>query len=237
MKAGFVFLHGAGLGSYIWRDVLPTLTLPALTIDYPNREQDDNVNRNLSFEDYTREIIRQIDGWDCEKLILVGHSIGGCLGLKVVRHYGSRIAGFVGLGAAIPANGGSFVSCLPFPQRLMMPLLLNLAGTRPPRSMIERGLCHDLSSTQTDEVVRRFTPESKRLYTSKCGAGIPSCLRMYIKLTDDKEFPMAVQDKMAKNLAAERVVSIHSGHLPMMSRPMELTDTLNRFFQEALNRL
>lgn len=236
MKAGFVFLHGAGLGSYIWQDVMPKLELPALTIDYPNREQGYNVNRNLSFEDYTREIIRQIDAWDCERLLLVAHSIGGCLSLHIARHYGSRIAGLAGVGAAFPAKGGSFVSCLPFPQRLIMPVLLNLAGTRPPQNMIELGLCHDLSPTQTGEVVRRFTPESKRLYTSKCGAGTPSCPRMYIKLTDDKEFPIAVQDKMAQNLAAERVVSIHSGHLPMMSRPHELAGILSQFCQDALRR-
>ena len=34
---GFVFFHGAGLGSWIWEDVISRLDYPCLALDYPGR--------------------------------------------------------------------------------------------------------------------------------------------------------------------------------------------------------
>lgn len=230
---GFILLHGAGLGSFIWDEVKSGLHLPAFSVDFPNRNQGGRVNRQLHFEDYVKQIIQEIEKWEIEKLIIVAHSIGGCVGLKVAEYFESRIAGFVGIGAAIPVNGNSFISCLPYHQRILVPLLLKIVGTKPPKKVIERGLCNDLEDEQTALVVHQFTPESRFLYTEKCKAGIPDTNRFYIRLSLDKEFPLSVQDKMAKNLNAQKVTTLQSGHLSMLSRPEELADVLNGFYKDT----
>jgi len=231
---GIVFIHGAGLGGFIWDEVKSELDFPAFAIDFPNRNQGDKINQHLSFEDYSKAIIKQIKKWKLEKIILVTHSIGGCVGLKVAEYFGERIFGFVGIASAIPSNGNSFLSCLPFPQKFILPLLLNIAGTKPPKSAIETGLCNDLSDRQKKRVVENFTPESKSLYTQKCAAKIPDCERLYIKLIQDKEFLLSMQDKMAVNLKTKNIAALQSGHLPMLSQPKELAKILNGFTKSIL---
>ena len=52
--------------------------------------------------------------------------------MELAARLAERVAGFVAIGAAIPKRGGSFVSSLPFPQRIIMPVLLK----RPERSRL-----------------------------------------------------------------------------------------------------
>lgn len=231
---GFLLIHGAGLGSFIWDEVREFIRYPVLSIDLPNRNLDFKSNRKLSFEDYIYSIVRRVEKWDVQKFIIVAHSISGCLGLTVAEFFRSRVVGFIAVGAAIPVTGSSFISCLPFPQRIILPVIISLAGTRPPEKTIEKGLCNDLSEEQKYMVIKNFTPESKSLYLGKCKAGIPDTKRLYVVLCNDNEFPPALQYKMAENLKAHRTVTIQSGHLPMMSKPEEVARILIRFYNEVL---
>lgn len=151
-------MYGAGLGSFIWNNLIPLMKFPVLTIDFPNREKEGNIN--LSFNDYKDSALGQINNWDVEKFIIVTHSIGGCVGLSLTDHFADRIVGFVGIGSVLPTNGDSFIACLPFPQRLLMPIILTLFGTKPPQKSIQQELCNDLSESQCLEIVNRFTPEA-----------------------------------------------------------------------------
>jgi pimeloyl-ACP methyl ester carboxylesterase len=233
---GIIFIHGAGLTSTVWDEVISLIRFPALPIDFPYRNQS-AAAAELKFSDYIKSIIRQIDRWDVEKFILVTHSLGGCLGLEVAEFFRSRIIGFVAIASAIPIKGESFISCLPYPQKIIMPLILKVAGTKPPKRLIEKGLCSDLTTEQAEKVYERFVPESKDLFFEKCNAGIPDTKRLYIKLTSDRELPLSVQEKMAKNLDAHKVLTLHSGHLPMLSKPAELVRMLTRFYNEAILEL
>lgn len=228
---GIVFIHGAGLGSYIWEEVRPLLKYPSMAVNFPNRHRD-KANEKLSLNDYCRHLIKRIKKWDVQHLIIVAHSIGGVVALKLAEHFDDRVAGFVGVSAAIPKNGGSYASCLPFPQRLIMPLMLRIAGTKPPANSIAKALCNDLTDEQTDQVIHKFTAEARRLYTDRCEAGLPRAKRMYIKLTRDQAGSIAVQERMARNLQADRLETIRSGHLVMMSHPQELASLLNDFTNE-----
>ena len=226
---GFILIHGAGLGSYIWDEMIKLLNHPALAINFPNRNNSDGMNSKLRFGDYTNSVIEQISDLNVAKFVIVTHSIGGCVGLKVAEHFSNKTAGFAAIGSAIPQYGNSFISCLPFPKKIILPVIMKLAGTRPPAKAIETGLCNDLNSSQKKMVIQNFTAESRFLYTDKCNAGIPNTSRMYIKLTLDNEFPVSMQNKMANNLKAKNIKEIESGHLPMMSQPVKLAEILNNF--------
>ncbi len=231
---GFILIHGAGLGSFIWDDLKNKLALPSVSVDFPNRNADEQTNAGLHFRDYVDSIIKQIEKSDIGRFIIVAHSIGGCVGLKVADHFKERLAGFIGISAAIPLNGGSFISTLTFPQNLIMPLMLRFAGTKPPEHAIVNGMCHDVSAVKKEMVIKRFTPESPFLFTEKCGAPVPETRRYFIKLDLDKEFSPSLQDKMAINLSAQKVSYLHSGHLPMLSQPDKLAITLNNFAKEII---
>ncbi|MCH8536059.1 MAG: alpha/beta hydrolase [Flavobacteriaceae bacterium] len=233
-KIGIVLIHGAGLGSFIWDDLKPLIKTPVLTIEFPNREVGDKSNSNLTFDDYKKSATEQIEKWGIDNFVIVTHSIGGCVGLSLTDYFAEKVVGFVGISSAIPTNGKSFISCLPFPQSLIMPLILNLFGTKPPQKAIEQTLCNDLTSEQTSEIVKRFTPEAKLLYTTKVNYKNFEIKKLYIKLTNDKEFPLKLQDKMIKNLTTRKVVTIDSGHLPMISNPKELSLILSDFIKDVV---
>jgi pimeloyl-ACP methyl ester carboxylesterase len=220
---GLVFVHGAGLGPWIWEGMASLLEAPYLLAEFPRNGAERSLN------DYSRHVVGQIDGFKTHRLVLVAHSLGGVVALKVAEAVGERLAGFVGVGAAIPADGGSFVSSLPLVKRVLNTVILRVSGTKPPETAIRRGLCNDLSAEQADEVVRRFSPEARAVYFERTGVPVPEPPRMYVRLTDDNEFGVPLQSAMAHNLGTDDVRDIASGHLPMLSRPQELSRLLNQF--------
>lgn len=224
---GLVLIHGAGLGGFIWDGVVSRVRRPVLPVEFPNRGEGDRANRDLTLHDYTDAVAERVEGWDNGRVVLVAHSIGGCVALEVADRLGDRVAGILGVGAAFPKSGESFISCLSFPRKLIMPLILRAFGTRPPAKAIEQGLCADLPPDPSREVVERFTPESRSLYTGKVRYRSLPVERWYVKLTRDRDFPPPVQDAMIENLEARRVVNLDSGHLPMMSRPDEVAGSVS----------
>ena len=222
---GIVFISGAGLHGAIWDGLKNDLKIPVLTVDFADRTK-------LTFDGYVNRAVTAIADWENHHFILVAHSIGALVGLKVAERFEERLKGFVAIGSVIPKNGQSFASSMPFPQRLILPILLWLFGTKPPKKSIESELCHDLPLDTTANIVNNFTPESKALYTTKIHFDLPGTRRLYIKLTDDKTITTDLQDQMIKNLNATEVKTIHSGHLPMLSKPVELANILNGFMTD-----
>jgi pimeloyl-ACP methyl ester carboxylesterase len=228
-EIGIVLIHGAGLGSWIWRETEKHLQTESLAIDFPGRNNDSKDNKSLTLDDYCDHVLDCIRDWDKQQVILVGHSIGGVIALKLADQLGHRVVGFVGISAAIPKNGGPFISTFPFLKRLLMNVILRIAGTKPPKSAIIKSLCNDLTSDQSELVADKFVPESTHLYFDKCNATIPITNKLYIKSSNDLEFPKTLQDEMIKNLDTRQIHTLESGHLPMISCPQQLADILDQF--------
>jgi pimeloyl-ACP methyl ester carboxylesterase len=226
---GMVMVPGAGLGGWIWREVAPLLHAPVLSVELPGRGLDVKARQALSLEAYARHVQAQVERWAPSRIVIVAHSLGGVVALKSAKLLGERVAGFVAVSAVVPRDGGSFLSALPGPRRWTMNVLLRTVGTKAPDSAIRKGLASDLPREVADEVVRRFTPESRRVYLDKTGSGAPDVAKLYVKTTNDNELDSALQDRMITNLGPGKVVPLESGHLPMLSRPGELADVLNEF--------
>ncbi|MDQ0061720.1 alpha/beta fold hydrolase [Paenibacillus harenae] len=232
-KAAFVFIHGAGLDSRIWQEVTNGMDHPCLMVDYPHRGDTGEALKGLRFTDYVAHLRNQVDEQSYDRIVIVAHSLGGSLGLRLAAELSGKVAGFVAIGACIPKNGSSFVSALPFPKRLLLSAIMRILGTKPPESALRSGLCNDLSPEVADEIVRTFTPESVRVFTDRTGAPIPSVPKLFIKLTKDKEIDPALQQQMIANLSPHKVRSLETGHLPMLSDPEGLRQVLLDFLQDV----
>lgn len=202
-KVGFVFIYGSGLERRIWEKVITGFENPSLLVDFPLRNGTYESRQQLDLKKYVIHIKRQVEEWEVQKFVLVAHSLGGIPALQVAADLSDRLVGFVVIGAAIPKKGGSFLSILPFPKRILMSILLRKIGTRPPESAIRRSLCNDLSTEQAAEVVQGFVPESVRVYTDQIDVSVPMVPKLYIKLSRDKEFSQSLQDKMIANLSSQ----------------------------------
>jgi pimeloyl-ACP methyl ester carboxylesterase len=223
MTTGILFIHGAGLNASIWDDVIRELDVPTLAIEYQNRQ-------TLTMDGYVRSASDQIKNWNVDGFIIVAHSIGAVVGLKLAKAYASQIKGFVAIGSIIPLSGQSFASTLPVPMKWILPLILRFLGTRPPDASLKSELCNDLSDEQTARIVSTFTPEARALYTTRIRYDLPDVKRVYIKLTNDASVPPELQDQMAKNLQADEVVMMDSGHLPMVGRVREVAAQISHTF-------
>lgn len=221
-EIGMVFINGAGLSSFIWNDLKGNFQAPVLTIDFFNKEK-------LTFDDYVNQAATDIKNWGKDNFIIVAHSIGALIGLKTAEQFKKELKGFVAIGSVIPQSGQSFTSSMPFPQKLLLPILLSLFGTKPPKQSIAAELCNDLPPDTTLKIVNSFTPEAKALYTTKISFDLPDTNRLYIKLTNDKTITPELQDKMIGNLKATEIKTIDSGHLPMLSKTDALTSILEDF--------
>lgn len=226
---GFVLVHGAGLDVWVWDELLSLIEAPTLAAAFPTRVTDQTVRHGLRLRDYTETVVEQIDAWDVSRVILVGHSIGGTVCMEVASRLGDRLAGFVGLSAGIPEPGRSFLSCLPVQQRVVQRAMLRFAGTRPPRSLIWWSLCAELVDEQADRIVSEFVPESRYLFTDQVDCGIPEVQRRYIQTSMDRSLTPGQQTRMATILGTDDVVTLETGHLPMLSRPGELASALEEF--------
>ncbi|MCZ8515375.1 alpha/beta hydrolase [Paenibacillus filicis] len=228
-RIGFVFIYGAGLRHQIWDQVVSGLEHPVLVVNYPGRKEEERSRQELTLKDYVDYIKGQVGAWNVEKFVIVAHSLGGLLALQIAAEFPGRVVGLAAIGAAIPKRGGSFLSVLPFPKRLMLSILLPRVGTKPPDSAIRTGLCNDLSPTQAEEIIRNFVPESVRLYSDPVDVSIPAVPRLYLKLEKDKEFSPSLQNKMIAHFSPNAIQSLPAGHLPMLSKPEEVCVALRNF--------
>lgn len=228
-ERGLVYVHGAGLNTWIWEELTPLVSSPQLTPTFPAREEEQTPSRDLRLRDYVEHVIQQIEQWGISEIVLVGHSIGGVVSLGVADELSDKVVGFVGISAAIPAEGGSFVSSYPFHQRIVQQAIMRFVGTKPPASVVRRSLCNDLAEEYADRLAEEFVPESRRLYTDRIKAQVPDVPTFYVKTTADNEISPSLQDRMIENLHAEDVVEIDAGHMPMLGCSQEVAGALERF--------
>lgn len=228
-KIGFVFINGAGLESSIWSQVVENFPHPYLLIDFPFRKDNEPLRKQLSLADYVDHMEKQIVNWPIQKFIIVAHSLGGTLAIKLASKMPERIAGFIAVGAIIPKNGGSFLSALPFHKRLLLTMILPKVGTKPPKSAILAGLCNDLSPEVSTKIVEGFVPESIQVYTDRTDAVLIDVPKLYIRLTNDKEIGLSMQNKMIAHFSSHSIQNLNSGHLPMLSNPQKLQHVLLQF--------
>lgn len=223
-QLGIILIHGAGLKDSIWRDVVNQLDFPYILVDYSQLHEGED-RQQLKLDDYVTRAYNQALELNTTKVFVVGHSIGGLVGIEVVKRLGGRAAGFLGISAAIPKPGNNFVSCLPFPQKFIMQLVLKFVGTKPPESAIRQGLCSDLNEEQTHDIMNNFCEESTRLYLDKISNDtMPLLPFYYIKTKNDKEFGVRTQDKMIQRLPRVKVYELNSGHMPMLSHPQRIVN-------------
>lgn len=217
-----VFLHGAGMGSWVWERVMEVLATPTVALDIPGRTV------GATPDSCAAILVAELDRRGVDSVVLVLHSLAGVLASGLSTRVGPRLKHCVFIGAIIPPSGGSFVDALGLLDRLILRILFrfNPNGLKPSSAMIRRQLCNDLSPEDVDMVVTRYEAEMPGLYLTSAGA-LPSLLRCtYIKLLKDQCIPPPQQDAMIKRLVSPVVREIDAGHLVMLSAAGDLARLL-----------
>ncbi|TDS86885.1 alpha/beta fold hydrolase [Nesterenkonia aurantiaca] len=212
MTTPLLFLSGAGLPTWIWDAVRSRVEAPSSVAPRPRSGE--------TVSDYARTAL---EAAPVERFLLVAHSSGGVVAAELARLAApDRITGVLAIAALIPRADASFVSSLPFPQRLILPLVMQVAGTRPSEAAIRTGLGTGLGETTTQHLVADFSPEPREYFTSR--AANPAALsalpaRGYVVTTEDAEIPSTLQRRFATRLHPTETFEVRAGHLPMLTDP------------------
>lgn len=232
MDLAFVLIHGGGLDTWVWEQMIPLLDFPALAV--PRAASGTNLNR-LTITDSAKYIQSQIESAGFKRVILVAHSIGGVLAPPVAKLLPQRVAHLVFVGANIPPEGSSAISIFRSSERFGIAVWLRVMAWNLSfmHKMVEQDmrktLCNDMDEATVQQVLAGGkNPEPPALfYEPVSRLQMPSVPCTYIKLLQDQGIlPPSKQDEMAANIGA-KVVTLNTGHTAMLSRPHELAKLLN----------
>jgi pimeloyl-ACP methyl ester carboxylesterase len=228
---GIVLVAGAGLGSWTWERVLSRLRTPALAVDIPGRAARPADRRTVTLDTIADAVAADIEAARWQRVVLVAHSLAGVMAPAIASRASGRVAEIVFIAAEVPAEGERALDLISAPLRLLLRVMWTIrpTGIRPPPAAIRRALCNDLDDATTAMVVERMEPEAPGIYRSRVSwAGVPVVPRVYVKcLQDQSDISADRQDVMAARLATDRVVSLDTGHLPMLARPEEVAAVLD----------
>nr|WP_176884124.1 alpha/beta hydrolase [Nocardioides sp. YR527] len=215
MTLPLLFLSGAGLPAWIWDEVRSGITVPSAVAPRP-------ATGSGTVTDYARAAL---DAAPEGPFGVVAHSAGGVVATELARLAAGRVAAVLGVAAVIPASGASFASSLPFPNKIVLPLILRVAGTRPPESVIRKGLAAGLDEETVQRLIADLEPEPVTYFTTRTTGheamrAVP--LKKYVVTTDDAELTASWQRGYADQLGAHSVIEIASAHLPMVTNPADV---------------
>lgn len=236
---GFVLLHGAMLGRWIWQRVEPRLAAPALAVDFPGRGDRPADIATVTLGDVVDSVVADVEAWPTDHVVLVAHSLSGMLVPGVISRLPRRIVHVVFVSAAVPLPGASYVDSLPGSQRILLrfALLTQKKGLLSPPWATKRALCNDLDEPTTELVIDHLTREAPRIYSAPVLGEIPASMpTTYVRLTSDRGLSPTVQDKMIARLHDPRVEEIEAGHLPMLGHPDQVAGLLNPLLDGARER-
>jgi pimeloyl-ACP methyl ester carboxylesterase len=95
-----VFIHGVGLTYEIWRPQLNFFNnYSNLSYDILGHGKSSLTKQNISFDDFSEQLIDLIDELKIEKIHLVGFSIGSLIARNFATKYGDRLQSLILLGS------------------------------------------------------------------------------------------------------------------------------------------
>lgn len=235
---GIVLVHGGFQGAWCWERVLPLLEVRALAVDLPGRGRHPVPMAEVTLEACVRSVIADMDAAGLERVVLVGHSLGGASVPVVAARIPERIAHLVLLSCILAPEGGAIVDAFPEETRALARRRLgdsSDASTTMSEQTHRELIGDELDGEDLRWVLDRVGPESRHLFTERASrSGLPDAQpRTYIRLERDLSVPWALQERMIGLLPGLRTVAIDAGHNVMLSRPAALAAILNEIARSA----
>jgi pimeloyl-ACP methyl ester carboxylesterase len=222
----FALIPGAGSGSWIWNRVITELAArghDAIAVELPC----DDPSAGLA--EYADAVVEQLT--DRPEAVLVAQSLGGFAAPLVCRR--APVAMLVMLNAMIPAPGetpGDWWANTGHAEAI--------AGTLerygPMRDWnaeaLEEVFLHDVPPVLAASVATRSRQQSSTPFTSPWTLQAwPDVPTRVLICRDDRLFPLAFQRRVARERLGITPDEMGGGHLPMLSRPIELAERLNAY--------
>jgi len=230
----YVLVHGAWQGEWAWELVKPKLESfghKVVTLDLPGSGKDMTPSKDVTLDSYVDKVVDVINQQN-EKVILVGHSMGGIVITQTAEYVPDKIDKLVYVCAALPKNGESLGG--------------KSAGEKGPKFTVnEHNMTAELlpqfiqetffNATEDEETVqaaiKKMRPQplgpfqqEVKITDDKFG----SLERIYIETTLDNAITIDFQRKMNSETPCNKIITMVADHEPFWSKPEELVTHLNQ---------
>ncbi len=231
----YVLIHGAWHGAWCWFKLTPLLQQlghKVLTPDLPSHGIDKTPTASITLKDYSQCVADVLDS-SPEKVILVGHSMGGVVITEAAQARPDKVAKLVYVTAFLLQDGETLLDVASQdPLALVLP---NLVMSADQSSALVKddviddafyGGCSpsDIALARSLLVPQAGAPFATPVHTTSDGWG--SMDHFYIECLQDRAISIDSQRSMYKKDAGVRVHSMNTSHSPFLSAPQELVDHL-----------
>jgi len=229
----YVLIHGGSDGGFVWEEVASLLRERGHGVrapDLPAHGEDETPIRQISLGSYSERVCEMLDAQD-EPAILVGHSSGGIAVTQAAEHRPEKIEALVYLAAYLPQNGQSMLELVESdPEARGDGVLVHEdeGWLEFPEWVAREAFGTDVAGEVWDRYWARTRPEplaplvTPVLTTEKNFGRLP---RVYVETLRDRGVSPGLQRRMRSALPC-RVVTLDTGHMPMLSAPQQLVDLL-----------
>jgi len=228
----FVLVHGGFYGAWCWERLVPLLDGRALAVDLPGRGQHPSPMEDVTLEACVRSVIADMDEAGLERVVLVGHSLGGATVPVVAARIPDRVAHLVLVSCLLAPEAGSIADGFPPEFREQARRRMGEA----PGALVEMDetthrevIGDELDESDLRWLLAHVGPDSRHLFTDAASrSGLPDALpRTYVRLRRDRTVPWEVQEHVIGLLSGLRTREIDAGHNVMLTHPKTLATLLN----------
>jgi pimeloyl-ACP methyl ester carboxylesterase len=240
-QRGIILIPGGQMSDWIWKDFIPLIKESKyLTISQRLEENSLSSRLSSSLADCTNNIIKQINEHNFEKIIIIGHSIGGLLAALVAQQLKQKVEHVIYIASNLPKNNTNAIDSFPLLQKLMLNSFVK-SQVKKDKTHIESEAKYFISyfcNTSNSNIIeyiksQHLTAEPICIFKEKIkwdySIDVP---QTYIRLLKDKTINKNLQSKMAKNLNVSNIIDIESDHLVMLSNTHLLYDKIKGIIKE-----
>ena len=227
----YILVHGAWHGGWCWDKVVPLLEKEGHRVearDLPGHGKDKTPIHEITLQAYVDSVCKVLDTQH-EKVLLVGHSMGGAVISQAAEYRPEKIKALVYVAAYLLRNGESIA---PIGQgdteSLLVPNIIfaeDMSYCTIRDEAVKESLYGDCSdedvSWATSMLVRQtLAPFTTPIDISEEKFGrVP---RVYIECLRDRTISPSLQKEMYTALPCQRVFSMDTSHSPFFSEPEKL---------------
>lgn len=228
----YVLVHGAWQAPYVWKTVKAELEKAGqkvVVVELPAHGNDLTSPAAVSIDVYRDKVISAIVDTK-EKVILVGHSLGGVVVSAVAEQIPGKIKKLIYIAGFLPANGQSLLDLANEDAQSLLRLALIPSQDQLTLDVkhdeITSIFCQDGSDAVKKLVLDNFRPEPAIPFINSVtltNANFGSVNKYYIHTLQDHAIGIDLQKKMADAAHITKTFSVNTGHSPFLTQPDELT--------------
>jgi len=227
------FIHGAGVTSRYWENYLNFFgrrgwKVFALSLrGHAPSDREEGLSQ-ITLEDYLDDVEKALKRLRLERVVLIGHSLGGLIAQKTAENH-PDVAALVTLCSAPPLGISlAFHDDAPYAGMIIKTLwgLMNMKPVKPTFPLAEKTLLNNIEPERRKEIFQLFVAESL-VVGYQVAQGYPvnpskiACPKLVIGCGKDRTAPPVMQEPLAAFLEADYREYGHLAHLPMLETGWE----------------